>query len=208
MGTRLVSWRGARRASTRGFAALLATVAIFQWRPAQGAPGDIFTSAAPVAGSDPPKATDLKDGDASVSTQTGALQYSYPIQVPPGRNGMAPQLALSYSSQAPIYGGVAVGWSLSVPEIREDHAQGRLRTRAPEVEQQQVGLDYKGDDRFVQLARRREPARAGDGAEAGGRLSDLSRQARRLVRAIPPHARRPAVSLACPDDGRHRDEVR
>lgn len=131
---------GARRGSSRrsaflhGFVALIATVVLFQFGAARGAPGDIFSIPAPVVGSDPPKASDIADGDASVSTQTGALQYSYPIRVPPGRNGMVPQLALSYSSQAPIYGGIAAGWSLSIPEIREDTSQGRLRTHSPEVE--------------------------------------------------------------------------
>ena len=46
-------------------------------------------------GSEPPKAADIKEGDASVSTQTGALQYSFPLVVPPGRQGAAPHLALS-----------------------------------------------------------------------------------------------------------------
>jgi hypothetical protein len=125
----------------------MATVAFFQLGPARGAPGDIFSIPAPVIGSDPPKASDITGGDASVSTQTGALQYSYPIRVPPSRNGMAP-LALSYSSQAPIYGGIAAGWSLSIPEIREDTSQGRLRTHSPEVEAEQ-GPTAPEDDRFV-----------------------------------------------------------
>ncbi len=130
-----------------GLVALIATVVLFQFGAARGAPGDIFSIPAPVIGSDPPKASDIADGDASVSTQTGALRYSYPIRVPPGRNGMVPQLALSYSSQAPIYGGLAAGWSLSIPEIREDTSQGRLRTHSPEVEGGQA--DPLADDRFV-----------------------------------------------------------
>jgi YD repeat-containing protein len=93
---------------------------------ATAAPADIFDIAAPTIGSEAPKAADIKEGDASVSTQTGALQYSFPIPVPPGRNGMQPHLALSYSSQAPIYGGIANGWSLSVPMITLDTTQGRL----------------------------------------------------------------------------------
>ena len=141
-----------RTAFVRGLAALLATTTMFfQLHSATGAPSDIFSSPAPVLGADPPKATELKDGDASVATQTGALTYSFPIQVPPGRNGMAPHLSLSYSSQGPIYGGVASGWSLSIPEIREDTSRSRLTFRSPSVELQQValGIDPKADDRFV-----------------------------------------------------------
>jgi RHS repeat-associated protein len=143
--------RNRLRPAARGMAAFMVVVSILQFRVAAGEPGDIFTMPAPVIGSDPPKATDIKDGDASVSTQTGALQYSYPIQVPAGRNGMAPQLAISYSSQAPTYGGLASGWSLSIPMITEDHSQGRLRTRSLQVEQEQLllGVDPKKDDRFV-----------------------------------------------------------
>ena len=136
-------------AFTRGLAALLAVLTTANLRPAHSAPGDIFSSPAPVLGADPPKAAELKTGDASVSTQTGALEYSYPIAVPPGRVGMAPTLGLSYSSQAPTYGGIAAGWSLPIPEIREDHSIGRLRFRAPEVEYTQTNVDAKLDDRFV-----------------------------------------------------------
>ena len=82
----------------------MAFAAVSSLRPALGSPGDIFSTTAPVMGSDPPKADALQDGDESVSTQTGAMQYSYAIKVPPGRQGAQPHLALSYSSQAPIYG--------------------------------------------------------------------------------------------------------
>jgi hypothetical protein len=86
--------------------------------------------AAPAIGSDPPKAADVRTGDASVSTQTGALQYSYPIKVPPGRHGVAPSLALTYSSQAPTYGGIAAGWSLPIGLIRDDTSRAWLPTRS------------------------------------------------------------------------------
>ncbi|MEP6861711.1 MAG: toxin TcdB middle/N-terminal domain-containing protein, partial [Deltaproteobacteria bacterium] len=106
--------------------ALAATMTVQQGRLAEAAPGDIFQTSAPVVGSDPPKAAEIQDGDASVASQTGALTFSYPISVPPGRQGMQPHVALSYSSQAPIYGGIAAGWSLSIPIITEDTAKGRL----------------------------------------------------------------------------------
>jgi len=71
------------------------------------------------------------DGDASVATKTGAFEYSYPINVPPGRNGIQPHLQLAYSSQAPIYGTIAAGWSLSIPIITIDTTDGRLNPYVP-----------------------------------------------------------------------------
>ncbi len=92
----------------------------------QGSPGDVVTMAAPMLGADPPEGAALRDGDSSVATQTGALTYNFPIAVPPGRLGNQPSLALTYSSQAPIYGGVAAGWNLAIPEIQRDTSQGTL----------------------------------------------------------------------------------
>lgn len=143
-----MTFRSSRRASTlRSLVAVCAVASVLRFGPARGAPGDIFTIAAPVIGADPPKSAELQPGDASVATASGALNYSYPIRVPPGRNGAAPHLALAYSSQAPVYGGVAAGWSLPIGAIREDTSHGRLRTHSPEVERTQA--DPKADDRFV-----------------------------------------------------------
>ncbi|MEO6771827.1 MAG: SpvB/TcaC N-terminal domain-containing protein, partial [Kofleriaceae bacterium] len=94
--------------------------------PAGAAPAELMTSPAGAVSSEAPKAAPLSAGDASVSTQTGALQYSYPIPVPPGRHGMKPALSLTYSSQAPIYGGIAAGWQLPIPIISLDTSNGRL----------------------------------------------------------------------------------
>src|SRR5687768_14108849 len=91
--------RPVRVALMRGLTALLTVVVVLQARPATSAPADIFSIPAPVIGADPPKARDIPDGDATVSTQTGALTWSYPVSTPPGRH-VAPSLALSYSSQA------------------------------------------------------------------------------------------------------------
>jgi RHS repeat-associated protein len=95
-------------------------------RPAVGAPSDVLSSATPVSAlaASPYRATAA--GDARVSPQTGAFTYAYPIPVPPGRAGMQPDLALTYSSQAPLYGGIAAGWSLNVPTIARDWSTGAL----------------------------------------------------------------------------------
>ena len=108
--------------------ALLALVASI--RPGFGSPGSVLDIDVPMLGDEPPKAKDIKDGDASVSTQTGALEYRYPIEVPEGRLGVQPSLSLAYSSQGALLGGVAAGWSLSLPEIRRDPSQSRLAQRS------------------------------------------------------------------------------
>ena len=150
MGRRVSSYR---IAFVRGMGALLATMTAFQVGRVNAAPGDIFTQPAPVIGSDPAKAAELRTGDASVSTQTGALQYSYPVQVPPGRRGMAPSVSLAYSSQAPIYGGIAAGWSLPLGLIRDDTSRSWLPTRAEEIAYSDpTKADYRflvGESRLV-----------------------------------------------------------
>lgn len=133
---------------SRALACAMAASVVLQLSPVYSAPADILSIPAPAIGSDPPKEADIEHGDASVSTQTGALTYQYPIRVPPGRNGMAPHLALAYSSQAPIYGTLASGWTLDIPAISEDTSQGRLRTHSPEVEWTQ-GATAGDDDRFT-----------------------------------------------------------
>ena len=57
-------------------------------------PGDVFVAGAPATGPAVHKATEVPVGSYSVSSETGAAQYSFPLAVPPGRGGLAP----SYSS--------------------------------------------------------------------------------------------------------------
>ena len=78
-----------------------------------------------------------------VSHQSGTFTYSFPIVVPPGRLGMEPDLALEYSSDAPIYGGIAAGWSLNVPAIRLDTTNGTL------VDERRWVSDLSGGERLI-----------------------------------------------------------
>jgi RHS repeat-associated protein len=56
---------------------------------------------------------------------SGALLYSYPIEVPPGRSGLQPDLALRYSSQANrISGAFGQGWDIGIPAIERTSKQG------------------------------------------------------------------------------------
>lgn len=134
--------RKRRPGANRVLAALLVAGMVHS---AFASPGDVTTIPAPMIGTDPPKAETRRDGDSSVSTQTGTLQYSYPITVPPGRLGNQPSLALSYSSQGALYGGIAAGWSLSVPEIRWDESKGLIPTHYMEG----FKSDPMADDKFI-----------------------------------------------------------
>ncbi len=60
-----------------------------------------------------------------ISGATGALSYSYPIVVPPGRNGMQPDLALSYNNQNLSTDSIfATGWSVNIPYIQRVNRKG------------------------------------------------------------------------------------
>ncbi|MFZ5440184.1 MAG: FG-GAP-like repeat-containing protein [Myxococcota bacterium] len=49
----------------------------------------------------------------SAVTPTGAYTAQIPLEVPPGRAGMAPELALSYSSASTANGPLGIGWKLT-----------------------------------------------------------------------------------------------
>lgn len=66
---------------------------------------------------------------------TGALSYSYPFVVPPGRNGLTPELSLQYNSQNTDNDSmVGYGWSLSIPKIERVAKKG--------LDQLYTGPDY------------------------------------------------------------------
>lgn len=61
----------------------------------------------------------------NVNQATGALTFSYPIMMPPGRNGMHPDVSLNYNSQDKnIFSPYGYGWSLSIPWIKRYQATG------------------------------------------------------------------------------------
>ncbi len=56
---------------------------------------------------------------------SGALLQEYPIRVPPGRNGLQPDLTLRYSSQAShVDGWIAQGWDITIPVIERRNKRG------------------------------------------------------------------------------------
>jgi RHS repeat-associated protein len=71
---------------------------------------------------------------------TGALGYSFALELPPGRNGAAPSLALAYSSDAlQEVSPFGAGWSLPLSSIRRN-----TRFGTPPVAKS--GTAYKYDD--------------------------------------------------------------
>lgn len=76
-------------------------------------------------------------GFQEIDLFSGAASYSYPIDVPPGRGGLTPQLSLSYSSGSVDWparawdpelqaGWVGYGWSLDVAYIGRQDVGGKM----------------------------------------------------------------------------------
>lgn len=62
---------------------------------------------------------------------TGAFTHSIPIEVPPGRCGLSPNISLNYNSQDKGNGWIGVGWSLDMGSITRNIKNG---------------IDYTGND--------------------------------------------------------------
>ncbi|MCI0597691.1 DNRLRE domain-containing protein, partial [Candidatus Parcubacteria bacterium] len=59
-----------------------------------------------------------KSSSPEIDAQTGALTHSLPLSLPPGRNGMTPDVNLHYSSNSTDDTGIfGYGWSVSIPYI-------------------------------------------------------------------------------------------
>jgi YD repeat-containing protein len=66
-----------------------------------------------------------KSNQPSVDQASGALQYSFPIVIPPGRSGLQPDLKLSYSSQSSDENGAfGLGWNIGLPSISRVNKTG------------------------------------------------------------------------------------
>ena len=60
-----------------------------------------------------------------MDTLTGALLYTYPITVPPGRNGLQPDLKLIYNNSDSNNGNLfGYGWSINIPYIERINRKG------------------------------------------------------------------------------------
>jgi len=85
------------------------------------------TSIKNISTADPSAAINLIE-PPTVSSD-GAARVSYPLEVPPGRAGLSPQLALGYSSGQPG-GWVGTGWDLAVPAVSVETRWGVPRYEA------------------------------------------------------------------------------
>ncbi|MBF0490603.1 MAG: hypothetical protein HQL15_08325 [Candidatus Omnitrophica bacterium] len=68
--------------------------------------------------------SNIQSTSVQVEPFTGSANLSVPIQVPPGRGGIQPTLALSYSSTNRQLGLAGVGWSLDLGAIQRSTKKG------------------------------------------------------------------------------------
>lgn len=77
-------------------------------------PSDPVNGFAPV-----PTNSSLSQKLPEIDKNTGALNYNYPISVPPGRNNLHPDLNLSYNSSLSNNNSIfGFGWTLNIPYVQ------------------------------------------------------------------------------------------
>jgi hypothetical protein len=89
-----------------------------------------LTPLSPVFADLPPQPT-LKNADVfsdvappHINGSTGAFTQSFSLDIPPGRNGLQPDVTLDYSSQRTQDSYVGYGWQLSIPYIQRLNKTG------------------------------------------------------------------------------------
>ncbi len=72
-----------------------------------------------------PGSSDAKQVVPQSDPTTGAMVYTYNIDVPPGRNGVQPDIKLQYNSQNATQNSVVgYGWSVNIPYIQRQNKTG------------------------------------------------------------------------------------
>jgi Salmonella virulence plasmid 65kDa B protein len=66
----------------------------------------------------------VQTDDPKVDGATGAFTQQIPLDIPPGRNGVQPDVTLDYNSQRTKDSIVGYGWALSVPYIERENKTG------------------------------------------------------------------------------------
>ncbi len=62
---------------------------------------------------------------STVNGLAGSFSYSVPIKIPPGRNGLQPELSFSYNNQnTQKLNTVGYGWGISIPYIERENKRG------------------------------------------------------------------------------------
>src|SRR5262249_19740541 len=103
----------------------------------------------PVEGHPPTTISGMKAADpgakinlieAPQANSTGDANLSYPIEVPPGRNGLQPSLAVTYNSSHGN-GWLGTGWGLDLPSIDTDTRRGVPRYDTGQIDGTAGGLE-------------------------------------------------------------------
>src|SRR6476659_1435349 len=85
--------------------------------------GAVAASASPIKLPDGPGSVHGLADPATVNVFTGQIGYQVPIDVPAGRAGLAPHVALRYSG-ALGNGPIGIGWTFDTPMVRRSDRRG------------------------------------------------------------------------------------